>query len=178
MFYRCASLTQVPALPATTLASECYYNMFKFCTSLVQAPALPATTLATNCYRNMFYNCTSLTQAPVLSATTLATNCYRNMFSDCTSLTQAPALPATTLANNCYNSMFYNCTSLTSMDVSFTAWNPENATINWMTNAGSQATRMKIFTCPAVLPNTSGDSNIPSGWTRIDKLHEILCFNQ
>jgi hypothetical protein len=65
--------------------------------------------------------------------------------------------------------MFYGCTSLTSMDVSFIAWNPGNATSNWMTNAGSQVAGTKTFTCPAALPNTTGNSNIPNGWTRVEK---------
>ena len=113
MFYKCTSLTQAPALPATTLESNCYNQMFNGCTSLTQAPALPATTLVDHCYFNMFNSCTSLTQAPALPATTLADYCYYEMFSGCTSLTQAPALPATTLANNCYQSMFFGCSSLT-----------------------------------------------------------------
>ena len=113
MFYGCTSLTQAPALPATTLASYCYEYMFQGCTSLTKAPALPATTLASNCYNSMFFSCTSLTQAPALPATTLASYCYNGMFKGCTSLTQAPALPAMTLENHCYNGMFYNCTSLT-----------------------------------------------------------------
>ena len=50
---------------------------------MTQAPALPATTLASNCYFEMFFNCTSLTQAPALPATTLASNCYFDMFSRC-----------------------------------------------------------------------------------------------
>ena len=101
MFQNCSSLTQAPALPATTLTERCYYYMFKGCTSLTQAPALPATTLAGYCYYGMFSGCTSLAQAPALQATTLATNCYNSMFYN-TSLTQAPTLPATTLATNCY----------------------------------------------------------------------------
>ena len=113
MFRGCTSLTQAPALPATTLTSNCYYSMFYDCTSLTQAPALPATTLANECYGYMFNGCASLTQAPALPATTLVNNCYASMFSGCAALTQAPALPATTLANYCYYSMFYGCTSLT-----------------------------------------------------------------
>ena len=94
------------------MASNCYACMFSNCTSLTQAPALPATTLKEYCYYGMFQYCTSLTQAPALPATTLATYCYYNMFFDCTRLTQAPALPAMTLVNNCYSSMFRGCTSL------------------------------------------------------------------
>lgn len=113
MFYGCTSLTQSPALPATTLEDYCYMYMFDGCTSLTQAPALPATTLAAQCYHYMFYGCTSLTQAPALPATTLASRCYDSMFQGCKGLTQAPDLPATTLATYCYQYMFQGCTSLT-----------------------------------------------------------------
>lgn len=34
MFLGCTSLTQVPVLPATTLANGCYQHMFDGCTSL------------------------------------------------------------------------------------------------------------------------------------------------
>ena len=113
MFYGCTSLTQAPALPATTLTEGCYFSMFCDCTALTQAPDLPATTLAPNCYYAMFQRCTSLTQAPALTATTLANYCYSNMFYGCTALTQAQALPATTLAEGCYSNMFQSCTALT-----------------------------------------------------------------
>ena len=113
MFYGCTGLIQAPALPATTLTTQCYDSMFQGCTSLTQVPALPATTLASDCYSNMFRGCISLTQAPSLPATTLASECYSYMFQDCTSLTQAPTLPATTLAAGCYDNMFRGCTALT-----------------------------------------------------------------
>ena len=113
MFRDCTSLIQAPRLPATTLTSRCYAYMFCNCTSLTQAPSLPATTLASDCYSNMFRDCTSLTQVPALPATTLESGCYSNMFRGCTSLTQAPSLPATTLASDCYSNMFRDCTSLT-----------------------------------------------------------------
>ena len=114
MFYCCTSLTSAPELPATTLADYCYYGMFNMCTSLTTAPELPATTLAKFCYENMFGYCTSLATAPNLPATTLTEYCYRSMFSDCTSLVTVPNLPATTLTYYCYAGMFSHCTSLTS----------------------------------------------------------------
>ena len=43
-----------------TMANYCYYGIFKGCTSLTQAPALPATTLKSTCYAYMFQGCTSL----------------------------------------------------------------------------------------------------------------------
>ena len=113
MFSGCGGLTTAPALPATTLASRCYDSMFDGCTSLTTAPALPATTLAERCYNRMFNGCTSLTTAPTLPATTLVSDCYSSMFQNCSKLTTAPALPATTLASKCYDGMFFDCTSLT-----------------------------------------------------------------
>ena len=113
MFYNCTGLTSAPALPATTLASHCYYYMFYGCTALTAAPALPATQLANQCYQYMFYKCTGLTSAPALPATTLASSCYDSMFYGCTSLTSTPALPATQLADYCYYRMFGGCTALT-----------------------------------------------------------------
>ena len=102
-----------------TMASRCYYSMFNGCTSLTQAPALPATTLANSCYQSMFQGCTSLTQAPALPSTTLANSCYRSMFNGCTSLklsstqtgeyTVAYRIPTTgtgTTATNALTNMF------------------------------------------------------------------------
>ena len=81
--------------------------MFCDCTSLTQAPALPATTLADNCYNSMFYNCSSLAQAPALPATTLANNCYSFMFNNCSSLTQAPAIKTYTPNLYAFEVMLY-----------------------------------------------------------------------
>ena len=113
MFRGCSSLTSAPELPATTLSNKCYIGMFQGCSSLTSAPELPATTLAEDCYVLMFFSCTSLTTAPTLSATTLADGCYALMFGGCSSLTTAPQLPATTLATYCYRYMFGGCYSLT-----------------------------------------------------------------
>ena len=118
IFYGCKSLTTAPSiLPATTLVGNCYRSMFSGCTSLTTAPELPATTLTTECYYQMFYGCTSLTTAPELPVTTLTDHCYSSMFNGCTSLTTAPELPATTLTSGCYSSMFSGCTSLTTAPV-------------------------------------------------------------
>jgi len=71
------------------VAEYAFTYMFKSCSGLTDAGnlILPATTLARNCYGNMFAGCTSLTKAPtILPATTLANRCYYAMFYDCASL--------------------------------------------------------------------------------------------
>ena len=67
LFSRCSVLTSAPELPATTLASYCYYNMFNCCSSLESAPVLPATTLADFCYYLMFNNCKKLSTVTMLA---------------------------------------------------------------------------------------------------------------
>ena len=73
---------------STEIPRYCFCRLFKDCASLTQAPELPATTLAEGCYEEMFSGCTSLTQAPELPATTLTDFCYYYMFSGCTSLSE------------------------------------------------------------------------------------------
>ena len=62
-------------LPATTLASGCYMDMFTECTSLTTAPELPATTLSESCYEGMFYNCSELNYIKMLATDISATGC-------------------------------------------------------------------------------------------------------
>ena len=161
MFYGCTNLTAAPALlPAPTLVKNCYYCMFQGCNSLTTAPALPATTLAEDCYYNMFNGCKSLTAAPaLLPAPTMAKRCCSGMFRFCTSLTAAPELLATTLAESCYDYMFHGCSKLNYIKVHFTAWG-SGMTTQWVKEVSETGT----FYCPNGLPNTSGTSNIPTGW--------------
>lgn len=163
MFYGCSSLTTAPALPATTLANSCYLGMFFSCTSLTTAPLiLPADTLAEGCYWSMFNKCSSLTTAPALPATTLAKSCYRYMFQDCTSLTTAPTLPATTLADSCYQYMFIGCTSLNYIKCLATDISASNCTSNWVSSVASTGTFVKASSMTSW---TTGNSGIPEGWT-------------
>ena len=151
-------------LPATTLTSSCYYNMFSGCTGLTTAPELPATTLADSCYYGMFNGCTSLTTAPKLPATTLANHCYREMFQGCTSLVTAPELPALNIGyNSCYKTMFKSCTSLNYIKAMFTTEpNSESNTANWV--SGVSATGTFVKNANATWSST-GNNGIPSGWT-------------
>lgn len=101
------------------LRSSLYYgiygHLFANCTGLVKAPSLPATTLATYCYYEMFAGCSSLTNAPQLPATTLAQYCYAGMFKNCTSLTaqDIPIFPVIDyFPSYCCQEMFKGCTGI------------------------------------------------------------------
>ena len=104
-------------LPATTLAHNCYGQMFKGCTKLVNAPKLPATTLAYSCYEGMFEGCTSLKGCPALPATVLPGHCYDSMFKGCTSIVSAPNFPDFEFFGDSESqciSMFEGCTGIVS----------------------------------------------------------------
>ena len=136
--------------------------MFSNCTSLTTAPTLPATTLASSCYSNMFYCCTSLTAAPELPATTLAVECYGKMFFGCTSLTAAPVLPATTLADGCYGSMFFGCSNLNYIKAMFATTPSTSYTRDWVSDVSSTGTFVKNA---AATWDVRGSEGIPTGWT-------------
>lgn len=63
LFYNSSSntvLKTAPSLPATTITTYCYYEMFRYCSNLEQLPKLPALTLAKYCYNNMFRDCSKI----------------------------------------------------------------------------------------------------------------------
>lgn len=141
-----------------------YRNLFRNCTTLqsVSRTFLPATTLATYCYYYMFCNCTSLTTTPELPATTLANSCYGNMFRVCKSLTVAPELPATTLVNSCYYTMFYDCIKLNYIKMLATDISASNCLYYWVYRVSSTGTFVKNVDATW---DVTGASGIPTGWT-------------
>ena len=147
--------------------NSAFRMLFSGNTNVVSAEnmVLPATTLAMNCYVDMFYGCRSLTTAPELPATTLASSCYRDMFSSCTSLTTAPKLPATTLVGSCYTQMFYNCTNLNSITCLATDISATNCTTNWVNGVSSSGTFKKAASMSSW---TTGNNGIPNGWTVVN----------
>lgn len=124
---------------------------------------LPATTLAKECYYNMFRGCHELRTAPLLPATSLAEGCYKEMFKECFKLVTAPELPATVLVNECYNYMFERCGWLTSIKAMFLTAPDSEYTRAWVFDVASSGTFIK--NSAATWENTFGVSAIPEGWT-------------
>lgn len=77
LFDSCGNIVGVSStfLPATTLADDCYSNMFNGCSSLTTAPELPATTLVSYCYNNMFNGCKKLNYIKMLATDISASGC-------------------------------------------------------------------------------------------------------
>lgn len=65
-------------LPATTLTTYCYVQMYYGCTALTTAPALPATKLAVYSNNQMFRNCTNLSFVKCLATDISARSCKDN----------------------------------------------------------------------------------------------------
>lgn len=124
---------------------------------------LPATTLANNCYENMFFGCTGLTTAPDLPATELKSQCYKSMFYGCTSLTTAPDLPAPTLAYGCYDSMFRDCTSLNYVKCLATNVSAQYCLDNWLNEVSATGTFVKASSGADWA--VAGSNGIPTAWT-------------
>ena len=118
-----------------TAPIRCYSFMFYGCTSLTQAPALPATTLANHCYGYMFNDCTSLTQAPALPATTLANHCYEFMFNGCTLLFHIEALftttPGTSYTDSWVNGVAQNGTFVKSSEATWDVSGVNGIPVGW-----------------------------------------------
>lgn len=165
MFHACQGLVSAPELPATTLANKCYYGMFDGCYNLTTAPDLPATELASNCYEAMFYYCRSLTMAPELPAIKLAYECYKGMFLYCSSLTTAPELPAANLNYQSYTEMFKGCSSLNYVKANFVT-DPNSKLsrdlFNWLYGVSYSGTFVKNA---AAKWDVRGSSGVPEGWT-------------
>lgn len=101
---------------------------------------LPATTLSSSCYFNMFYGCTNLTKAPKeLPAPTLGFFNYYGMFWGCTNLTTAPELKATSLGLVSCSCMFKDCHKLSSVVCLATSFSGTSNTSGWLTGAGTDA---------------------------------------
>ncbi len=94
-------------LPVMELTPYCYRALFSKASSLVKAPELPATTLASYCYYYMFDE-TKLTEAPELPAQTLVTECYRGMFAQCRKLNYIKCLAENNVTTANCNSWVLN----------------------------------------------------------------------
>ena len=79
-------------------AEKTFLRMFEGNTNLRSHPykdlVLPATTLTTGCYQNMFNGCTGLTRSAILADATGAKNAYQYMYNGCTSLVEVTCYAA------------------------------------------------------------------------------------
>lgn len=109
MFRNCTSLTRAPQFRVESTAVRCCYNMFRYCNSLedVSDISLPAMSLSTDCYRELFRQCSKLKKIPVLPAPILVQECYRQMLSG-SGITEVTCLATDISATDCLNEWMSN----------------------------------------------------------------------
>lgn len=116
------------------------------------------------CFSSLFRDAVNLITPPLFPVTNLYDYCFHTMFRGCTSLTKSPILQNTILADTCYYYMFYDCSSLNEVYTYMTDISANGAIYLWL--GGVAATG--DFYCPSELTIPTGNSGIPSGWTRHD----------
>lgn len=164
-------------LPATTLSSGCYRNMFYDCYNLVIPPkVLLADALISQCYENMFAHCESLTTAPdilatsFVSGTNASVSCCNQMFLYCTSLTKSPRIRirediTASQANSQFNGMFEECHSLNEIYCLISGNIGTSHTYNFSKNVASRG----VFYKNQNSTWTSGNDGIPNNWTVVNE---------
>lgn len=104
LFGSCGNLVSAEnlSIPVVEMTYGCCEDMFSYDYALTTPPKiLQATTLNTNCYYDMFYFCHSLEKSPTLPAKTLVNGCYKDMFCFCNSLNYIKCLATDISATNC-----------------------------------------------------------------------------
>ena len=153
-------------LPVTTLASQCYMQMFRNCTSLTRAPQFRVETTAYRCCYNMFRDCKNLEDVSGidLPAMILSQDCYRELFRLCKKLTgAAPKLPAPTLVQECYRQMF-SSSGIKTVVCLATSISASGCITEWMSGVPAKGT---FYKAPEVTYPRNANG-IPSGWTVVD----------
>lgn len=133
-------------LPSNNINQITYLFMFRDCTSLIKAPKVIGSSSTVFTY-NSTYN-----------------YALKGMFINCRSLTTAPELPAPTVKQFCYEGMFENCSSLNYIKCLATGTVTWQLVNNWVIGVAATGT----FVTPSTTTWGSGNSGIPSGWTRVN----------
>lgn len=113
MFTGCEGLRVPPKeLPATTVVTSAYTDMFSGCTRLENIPIFTPQSIGSQGCRRMFVGCISLTEVPDLNFGSISSGGCYSMFYGCTSLVESPSISATTVSSNGFRAMFAHCTNL------------------------------------------------------------------
>lgn len=181
MFASCTGLTTGPALPATTLGTSCYYEMFAGCTalaSLTRPYLYNVTNLPDYCGYHMFYGCSSF--APIMKIA--AKTAYRSAFDGAfaytniigyvmNDYTNVKTIVGSDLNNHSFDRMFEGITSKSvshpkTISVGFDNNWPtygQTLTLGWVSGVPASATH--TFTSPYAGDTAHSDDLVPVGWT-------------
>lgn len=171
MFYRCNKLNDLPAMSIITEASEyCCSYMFTGCYSLLDASSIQinCNSIATHAFEVMFQDCMSLVTSPSrIDAISVRDRGLAGMFYNCTKLVAGSDVlldSCTVVEGNALSELFYGCTRLNHIRAIFPVQNSA-AVYNWVLGVSETGT----FVTKENLSWQSGNSGIPSGWTRVNE---------
>lgn len=123
------------------------------------------TTPPSSAFASFFQTSNKLTDASnLILPAKVSFYCYDSMFNGCVNLKKAPELPATTLKPSCYTNMFRQCAILNSVTCHATDISASSCLTNWLLGVAASGT----FKCVNGVNYPSGNSGIPTGWTRVD----------
>ena len=114
-----APITSLPKLPAKTIPTNCYNNMFRSCQNLTDLSSykLDAKYTDENSLNSMFEDCSNLTLPPQFNTMTFTgTNPINRMFTDCRNLTQIANMDLYYDSDSwggSFEEVYRGCTSLT-----------------------------------------------------------------
>ena len=122
------SISSAPVLPATVMKNHAYSGMFSSCLNLLTPPALPASSLSRECYYDMFMG-SGITSSPNLPALSVPICAYAGIFAACRNLTNVGSISATSVTGEGgMSGMFRGCTSLrTAPNINVTTINANSA---------------------------------------------------
>lgn len=144
------------------LTPYCFNGLFSGDSYLRTIPDLSNCVMAEYSCSNMFASCTYLTSITI-EDTQLAENCFYRMFYSCGNLTSAILKPKQ-LTNHCYDGMFGSCSKLSSIDCHALTNINTSSTNYWLSGVADNGTF--TYHCDDGVWS-SGDSGIPSTWTKI-----------
>ena len=148
----------------TYLPSYCFANLFRYANKLISAPYIRVGNVNNRSLYYCFGSCSSLKYVPKIEINTFSdTYSCQNMFGSCTSL-EAIHLTTKILNAASYYYTFSDCSSLKKVVTEMTDISASNCIYRWLRNVSATG---DIY-CDQNLTIPTGESGIPSGWTRHD----------
>lgn len=148
-------------LTAKKVGTDGYNSMFLQCSDLVYTPLIVADEIGATGMYSMFSTCLNLVNAQDVRVKVMRDYCAQNMFNGCSSMVAGPVIWATDMGGGCMRMAFSGCSLLSSVTIHATTLG-NYALEMWLRGVAASGT----LTCPQSLVLESGESGLPTGWTR------------
>lgn len=116
------------------------------------------------CFYGLFIQTAIITMPSLSNISAMGIRCFQSAFGACSYLEETTSIPNATQTNNVFRNCFSNCTSLKKVILEADVITGMDYLGNWLLGVSPTGD----FYCPAELTIPTGNSGIPSGWTRHD----------